>query len=372
MKRMKLAVVVFAAAAAICALAYLMIDNYYDSAGGPTLSLWYIRSDCAEDRLRSVLKDYGRHASRENMRVSPRGFDSEEELAEALETEVPDLLLCSAHKALDLGERGLLSEAAIETPAYPEDVLELMPSSGRCFFPVGARVGLLLMNKTLCTGMSEPASFEELVRQCTDYAGRSGAPFLSAQSYAELVNALMCSLDAPFTGDIHADAADDSFKRIYNLLAGCGYEHALTAPSDGCAQDVCAGELPCAFVYSTALSCCDGKDVSVLPLPLPEGGAAVCPAELIGVALTTTRSANLPSAAAFLGWLNAEGRCDALALASALMPLGTGKTDRGLFWAEALTELAQRRLVYVGGDSAYLSRRAEFDAVFSEALDLLG
>ena len=195
---------------------------------------------------------------------------------------------------------------------------------------------------------------------------------MAARSYADLINALMCSLNAPFSGELRTDASDPSFKRVYNLLAGCGYVHGLAAPAEDCAQSVAEGKLPCAFVSSEALAALDGSGISVLPLPLPEGGEAQCPAELMGVAVTCNRSERLSSVAAFLSWLGGDGRSDGLAMTSALVPLGAEGSARGCFWESALRALsAQRSMVYLSGDSDFFSRRDEFDAAFSEALDLL-
>ncbi len=372
MKRLKLAALAFTLAAAACALIYFAADRVYGAAGKSSLSLWYLNGSFESGALSRMGRSYNLKAGRGDMRVSLRGFASEDELAAALETEVPDMLLCSYLKAADLESRGLLSEPATEGVDCPEDIKKVMPAAGKSFFPVGSNVQVLLRNTELCRGIAEPDSLEALAEQCALYAEETGSPFLSAQSYAELFNAQLCSLGASFSGDIRADAANEDFRRVHNLLAGCGYDHGLTASGGDCARSVAAGELPCAFVPSSVLPYCDGKTVSVMAPPLPEGGEALCPAELMGIAVTSTRSERLPSVAAFLDWLANEGGGDTLALASGLVPLGGGASGKGGFWAQELTGLAQeRRLVYPAPDSEYFTRRAEFDAAFAQTLDLL-
>ncbi len=368
MKRLKLAALTFAIAAALCALIYLVADRVYGTAAGPELSLWYLRSDAAGDALNKLGLSYNTKA-RGEARLTLRSFDSEEELAAALDTEVPDMLLCSYVKAADLGSRGLLSEAETEDISFPEAVTAVMPGAGSCFYPLGSRVTVLIRSRALCADIPEPDSLETLAEQCAEYTERTGQPFISAQSWAELINVQMCSLGAEFSGLL--DAGDGDFKRVYNTLASLGYGYSLTTAGDGCAEKVTAGELACAFVPSTSLSTLSGKKVSVMAPPLPEEGEALCPAELMGIAVTGGHSQRLPSAADFLNWLYRSGGDRTLALASAMIPVSEGKSGSG-FWAQPLAALAaQRQLVYMAPDSGYFASRAGFDAAFTKAIDLL-
>lgn len=375
MKRWRLAAAVSIIAALMCIVAYNLIDRAFGSDDTQKLTLWYIEGDCTPGKLEKLKKQYNRTAGGERLKLAVRSFADEEALSVAFNSTVPDLLVCSYIRAGDFMDRGMLSEVESGDTEYPENILELMPTAGKSFFPIGSEVGLLVMNKKLCAeaGLTGAfASLQELTDYCNEYMKKTGKQFFSAESYASLINAAMCSLDAPFSGNIRKDAYSSAFKTVYNLLAECGYEGSLMDAGTQSAQYVSEGLLPCAYVPSTRLNSLSGKGISLALLPLPENGEKACPAELVGIAVTSTDSEKLSSASAFLEWLNEDGRCDELAMASALLPLGTPEQNQKVYWEALLTELEESfTLRYMNRGSSFIANHSDFDASFSTALDLL-
>ena len=368
MKRWKPVLIAVLAAVLVCALALTAIHGIFAGHAG-TITLWYIRGDCSDTQLEALAKKYNRSAGRAHRALELSGFDSEQALADAFQDRRPDLLLCSYIKAGDLYDRGLLARAAVSAAEYPPAVLEAAPSAGTCFFPLGSEVQLLVENSRLCSESFD--SLEALLEWCGDYAGSSGEAAFSAGSYADMINAAMCSLDAPFNAQLKTDAKDPDFRRVYNLLADCGYAKALLDLGAGSAEAVAQGQLPCACVSSRQLAGLDSDGLRVSVLPLPEGGEAVCPAELMGLAVTSEDAEAIVYVAQLLDWLERDGRGAGLAMASALVPLSLPEKSGGYAWEAAIRELCGYELSFSAEGGAFAANREEFAGSFGAALDLL-
>ena len=119
MKKWRLA----AATALIAALAiclFLMLSP--GSSSAQPLRLWYISGDCSDKALASLVSDYNRRGGKRARPVAVQSFEDEAALGAAFETDMPDLLLCSHAKAVQLDSRTVLARLDADTDVWTQKV----------------------------------------------------------------------------------------------------------------------------------------------------------------------------------------------------------------------------------------------------------
>ena len=358
MKKWRLA----AAAALIAAFAICLFLAL--SPGGSSaqpLRLWYISGDCSDKALESLVSKYNRRGGKRARPVAVQSFEDEAALGAAFETDMPDLLLCSHAKAVQLDSRTVLARLDADTDVWTQEVSGL-DGVGEYFFPLGARVTVLLTNTAKCEAAGLPASWdslEALLDTAQDYAASSGAAFLAADSYAAVFRGALLSLGADFDPAAPSVNSED-YAKIYNALAQCAYNGGLSAAKSS------SGELPCALARSTAVGGGLPSSLSASLAPLPEGGSDMRPAELLGIAVLHNENRNSDAAIAFIDWLCGRERLSKLALDSGLVPVSEPDSKSG----SPLLELYDcGKLSFSGTDG---SAEREFDAQFRRTIELLG
>lgn len=357
MKKRRLA----AAAALIAAFAiclFLMLSP--GSSSAQPLRLWYISGDCSDKALASLVSDYNRRGEKRARPVSVQRFEDEAALGAAFETDMPDLLLCSHAKAVQLDSRAVLVRFETDADVWAQKVSGL-EGVGEYFFPLGARVTVLLTNTAKCEAAGLPTSWdslEALLDTAQDYAASSGAAFLAADSYAAVFRGALLSLGADFD-PAAPDARAEDYVKIYNALAQCAYNGGLSAAKSS------SGELPCALARSTALGGGLPSSLSAALAPLPEGGSDMRPAELLGIAVLHNENRNSDAAIAFIDWLCGRERLSKLALDSGLVPVSEPDSVSD----SPLLELYDcGKLSFADTDGG---AEQEFDAQFRRTIELL-
>ena len=350
-------VLILMIAAALCLVMARVAYGGQRSATG-RLTLWFSLTDCSQDEMENLLaacfEDTG-------LRVEATAFPDEEALGAAFETDRPDLLFCSQARAKLLGGGGGLAAIADALPV-PAALAENDPAMGRTFFPIGARLLLLVVNRELAGEDWE--SLEALLD-----AAAGPTPFLVSDCWADLLYAAMRSLGGTMCGDSAEDAKDPAYAELYNRLALASFRGGL-ASRDSAAEYVRQGLVPCAAALSTSLAGFRGDGYAVLPLPLPERGDRRSPAELMGFAVL--EGADTETAETFLHWLwNGRGR--GTALSAGLVPLTSDGTERG---SDALTRLLltlaeSDALCLPGAEEPFFQNRHACERDLREALDLL-
>ena len=286
--------------------ALLCLALYYGTPVSKTargnLTLWYAETDCPRPVMEALLDAYRDETRR---LVTAAAFPDEASLAAAFESGRPDLLLCSHVRAFDMDEREGLTVLQ-DMPPLPEAVEGVSPQIGASFFPFGARLPLLVADAGRFP--IAPESLEALLGQ----AEEAGAPFLAADSWADVLYQGMFARGSELHGNLKTDLRDESCKALYNALAQAAYAGAL-ADVSGAAGYVRQGLLPCAIVSSQTLAGLeDASGLRVFPLPQPEGGRAAYSAELMGFAVLAGKK-TAGEAKAFLNWLAIGERGAALA-----------------------------------------------------------
>ena len=358
MKKWRLA----AAAALVAAFAMcLFLTLSPGSSSAQPLRLWYISGDCSDKALASLVSDYNRRGGKQARPVAVQSFEDEAALGAAFETDMPDLLLCSHAKAVQLDSRAVLARFETDADVWAQEVSGL-EGVGEYFFPLGARVTVLLTNTAKCEAAGLPASWdsiEALLDTAQDYAASSGAAFLAADSYAAVFRGALLSLGADF--DPAAPSVNsENYAKIYNALAQCAYNGGLSAAASA------PGELPCMLARSTTLGGSLPASLSASLAPLPEGGSDMRPAELLGIAVLHNENRNSDAAIAFIDWLCGRERLSKLALDSGLVPVSEPDSKSG----SPLLELYDcGKLSFSGTDG---SAEREFDAQFRRTIELLG
>ena len=323
------------------------------------LRLWYISGDCSDKALEALVSDYNRRAGKQARAVAVQSFEDEAALGAAFETDTPDLLLCSHAKAAQLDSRAVLAGLETDAEVWTQEVSGL-EGVGEYFFPLGARVTVLLTDTAKCKAAGLPASWdclEDLLASAQSYAAASGAPLLAADSYTAVFRGALRSLGTDFV-PAEPDANSDDYAKIYNALAQCAYDGGLSAAAST------PGELLCTLAWSTALGGDLPTSLSVSLAPLPEGGNDMRPAELLGIAVLRHENQS-PDAAAFIDWLCGRERLSKLALDSWLVPV----SELGSVSGSPLLELYDcGKLTFVDIDG---SAEQEFDAQFRRTIELL-
>lgn len=351
-----------AAAALIAAFAIcLFLTLSPDTSPAKPLRLWYISGDCSDKALETLVSDYNRRGGKPARRIELQSFEDEAALGAAFETDMPDLLLCSHAKAVQLDSRGVLARFETDADVWAQEVSGL-EGVGEYFFPLGARVTVLLMDTAKCEAAGLPTSWdslEALLATAQNYAASSGAPLLAADSYSAVFRGALLSIGVDFD-PAAPDVRSEDYAKIYNALAQCAYNGGLSAAA------VTPGALPCTLAWSTGLAGSLPVSLSASLAPLPEGGSDMRPAELLGIAVLRQESRNSGTVIAFINWLCGGERLAALALNSGLVPV----SEPGSAPDSPLLELYNcGKLAFVDTDG---SAEQEFDAQFRRTIELLG
>ena len=364
------------ALAALLAAAALFVAYRFSSPGRSSqqLKLWYVSGDFSPAVMELLASRYNDQRQGEHYALEVRGFGTEEELAAAFEQSRPDLLLCSYDRAASLGSREQLATLAGADWDYLPEIEDSLPYAGHSFFPLGSAVPLLVYNEAALKEVEVTADFaslEGLFATAETYREKTGKPFFTADTVTPLLAVWCGSLGYGLYGEAERDALNSTFCKVYNQLAQCAYDGSFLPPTEDASGLVEAGEPPCALIPSNqAVSLAEG--CVAVPLPLPEGGAAVYVPEIMGLAVTGVNSYALPSARAFLLWLRENySPWDALALG--LVPAGaSADCAPDLAMSQLLMEIYEKRrpLVYAPLGS-YMEQRQEIEDRLGRALDLL-
>ena len=243
-----------AAAALIAALLiclFLALSPGGRSSAQP-LRLWYISGDCSETALEALVSDYNRRGGKQARPIELQSFEDEAALGAAFETDMPDLLLCSHAKAAQLDSRSVLARLETDADSWTQEVSGL-EGVGEYFFPLGAKVTVLLTDTARCEAAGLPTSWdslEALLDTAQSYAASTGSAFLAADSYTAVFRGALLSLGTAFD-PAAPDVKSDDYAKIYNSLAQCAYNGGLSAVVSA------PGELPCTLAWSPlrALGC---------------------------------------------------------------------------------------------------------------------
>ena len=358
MKKWRLAA---AAALVTAVLICLFLAFFTGGSSAQPLSLWYISGDCSDKVLESLVSNFNRRIGKQARPIELESFEDEAALGAAFETDMPDLLLCSHAKAVQLDSRSVLSGLETDADIWTQEVSGL-EGVGEYFFPLGARVTVLLADTAVCKSAGfdvSSGSLEALLDTAQNWASANSSAFLAADSYAAVFRGALLSLGTDFD-PAAPDVKSDNYVKIYNALAQCAYNGGLSAAVTN------PGELPCTLALSTALGGSLPSSLSVSLAPLPEGGRDLYPAELLGIAVLRQENQDSDAAVAFIDWLCDKGRLSKLALDSGLVPASelSSVSDSPLL---ALYDCG--RLAFMDIDDA---ADPEFDAQFRRTIELLG
>ena len=312
MKRLLCLLLACAALLALCGCA-----RAREEAG--TVTLWCASDDPLLPALREAAAAYNQSRKSGAPSVALREFDDDARLAAALNTALPDLLLCSHTLAFPLDERGLLTDTGSEA-AYPEALAARCAGIGRRVFPIGSRVQLLVTR-----GADAPADLFTLCGRAAASAAEAKRPVLAADSYADLICQAVLG-----GGEFHADRTRDCFNADFRAA---------------CVPEGCTLSLP------------------------PLGGKPRL-ADLRCLAVTAREGRQARGAGAFISWLFSGSRPAGLALQSGLIPALPGGEDTDALRA-LLLRAREETLWLPDGGSDYCRNRSDFEAAFRAAVDLL-
>ena len=328
-KRWTRRVLILALAAALC-LAMVSVTRVKERASTGRLTLWYAQEDFSPAVMGDLL---ARCRAATGLRIEATAFPEEESLGAAFENNRPDLLFCNHIRAASLAERDNLSGLPEALP-FSESLRTAGEEIGTSFFPIGGRLPLLLTHTT--------ESFETLEALLTAEGER---PVLAGSCWSDLLFTACLSRGYWMQGVPETDGRYAVWQELFNSL------------------------VPCAIVRSTELAGLTGDGLSLRLLPLPEGGEALYPGELMGFAVM--EGAHLPAVQRFITWLFSGAEDGSAALAAGLVPVHAGAPARSAA-EKSLADFAMGGTVcFLAPDSAYYANRAAFEQRIAPALDLL-
>jgi hypothetical protein len=341
---------ILAAAAVLCLLMARFAGNSQRDMRG-SLTLWYAETDCPQ----TVMDGFAAVCRGESgIGIRAVAFADEDALGDAFENERPDLIFCSHFRAGSLAERGRLAGVQNSTDAETGEWI------GRAFFPIGARLPLLLTNTALADGKIENL---EALLSADDTA------VLASNDWAELLFTAMYAYGRAMQGIPEADREDGVYRRLYNTLAEAAFRGALVLTGEATVDYVRQGLVPYAVVRSTEVAGLRDEKLSVSLLPLPKDAQLLYPAELMGFAVLEGNDAG--STEIFLSWLSGGTQGAAASLAAGLVPLNTSVSGKSAI-EKTLVEIAKSgELRYPTMDTVFYDRRAACERQLQEALDLL-
>lgn len=364
---------------AVCVLCLLLTllcacaaeEEVPEAARPQSVTLWFVRGEFFSKELVTLAEQYNQEGHRATLEL--RGFNSESELGEAMNSARPDLLLCGHERAFSLYEQGRLKALPFSddaAPVYTGNFTAASDCVGISFFPLGAEIPMLIANVE-----ADGSAFSYLDSLCaaaSDYALREGKAYFTADSFTLLFTSCLTQLDSPFYGDSARDRENDDYCSLYNLLANAAFDRGVVGSEPPVLPQVEQGDIVCAFVSSSTLGGYEGNTLAFYPVPLMKGGQPLCLTRAYGLAVTAPFDENLENVAEFILWLNEPERITPIALRQGLMPAVEGKTDSDALSSAFSAALNGRQLCFPSADSNYFLDDREFEAEFRAALALLG
>lgn len=367
--------------AALLALALLSGCAFFAPAepetAAPPAALWLWSGEPMGAALAALAEEYNETSPAQSLSV--RVFDDENALAAALNIARPELLLCSGERAAALYAQEKLASLAPEL-ALEESFLTLDESVGRAFFPLGAEMPVLAVNAAgylaspVTSGVGEEAlaGTESLCSLAAAHGRSTGQPFFAADSWAAFFALYLAQAGEDFGGSRESLAGSETGAALYNLLAETAFARGLYTGAEDAAELVRRGYVTSALLPSRALAS-GTEGLAIYPAPRLEGGEALLPVQLWGLAVTGESAETLPGAEAFLTWLFEPERAAALALDEGLLPGVAGRAVPGGEGTleQALQRSAERsRFVLDRQDAAWRAVAADFDEELRAALAL--
>lgn len=342
-----------------------------DDARG-VVSVWCVDGGTASGALDELAKEYNHSLSRAQLPVEMKRFTDEAELAAALDSATPDIILCTHYRAFEMHARSKLADisSALDVSAreYPMALSSRNVSIGSSFFPLGIQAQVLLVNTALC-GEAELTTMDALSRSAQDYCSETGAAFYAVDSYSALFFTELLREGDEFAAQL-PDKPSGAYKALYNLLAEDVYRGALLPSCDDAAARVLSGELACAILPSSALPNKLGRGFEIRPVPplYPENDSGYL-GEAWGLAVTAGGSRSADDIASFISWLLSGDRSVKLALECGLIPAQeSALTTHNAMWS-ALIEVYKGKIAALPtADSAFAQCCEAFESEFCERL----
>ncbi|MBQ6466304.1 MAG: hypothetical protein IJJ43_08560 [Oscillospiraceae bacterium] len=340
------------------------------------VTLWLWSELPLSAALAALAEDYNAAAPVHPLRL--RVFDSEDQMADAMNEERPDLLLCADERARTMDGQGKLLAAAPDAALAPA-LAALDESVGSRFFPLGADVPLLAVNASLylaspvTDGVGEGAltHIDSLCSLAAAHGLSTEQPFFAAGSWAELFRLCLAREGGTLPESLAALAEDERAAALYNTLAEAAFDRGLYTGAEDAGELVRRGYVVCALLSSRSLAR-ENAGLAFYPAPLA-GDEALAPARLWGLAVTAGEDEALPGVNEFLGWLLQPERAAALALDEGLLPAvpwEAGEAAEGTLERALAETAASRMLVLPEADESRARRDADFDEALRAALAL--
>ncbi len=344
------------------------------------ISIWYVQGELMSEELVSLAEQFNQ--STKDISVELKAYANEDELAYALDSARPDMILCGHERAFSLYEQDRLrdiSASFAKAPVFLQSFLNSSGCVGSSFFPMGAETELLAVNgseydnSSLSSGGREIfASLEGICDAASAYGENEGKVFFTADSFSALFTGYLAKSGCSFHGIRAEDIKNETYVNTYNLLADAAYNGGLAGYDSSALPLVESGEVVCALVASTELTSALPDGIELYPMPSPDGGEGICPARATGLAVTSPFTENEEAIARFITWLCQAERVGSTALSGGLIPaVDSSLPDDASPLAAVLYELSSSELWLPSLDSGYFDSDREFEQSFRAALEML-
>ena len=334
-----------------------------DNSEQSRVSIWYIAGDVLVPRLKECCEQI--QTENDNIIIELCPFESMELLYETLQGKRPDLLLCSHELAFSLEEQGMLKSLDIPGLDYRPELLAKYAGFGRSFFPIGAAVELLCSTNEL--RLAELSSFEALCSKLCE-----SGKLMTADSFARVMSTALIQTDAELSTNRRENAANPDYRYIHNLLAEMAMQGSLAVFDQGGAEVLLQGRVEAAIISSAGASSLP-DEITIMPVPVMEGGSKSCIADMRGFAYLGNTRDNSQATAFVLKKLLSQGGARELALSCGLVSaqLWEDENVEGKL-QQALYEIySQWEMILPSPVSPYVMARQQLEEELSAAINYL-
>lgn len=367
---------------------YIYLAHYapYRPETEQTVGVWYVNSDAMWGGFESLCGEYNdSDGAKYGIKVSPRAFESDEELYKAVcdavenGSELPALVACDADFAAYLDEKGVLADmdnyfGKWESSAYNSDMKAAVTGkNGLTAVPLAAETEVFIVNTELFSDSAAVSSFEKLCSVADEYYKRNSESFFTISSYSMFFRDAVGQLGETFDGLSPHDTGSENCKYVYKLLAETAYDRGFTSVGTEAAKYLADGKIAAAIISSADImkyaSGLDGENFMFGSFPYMKDGKAVYTEKVTGMTILASDRETEKCAQMFLRWFSSsEVNSRFVGDSGYLAATGSASTssDHAIYskLVEAVGQMQQKgeRMEYAG-DAQYSENSRNFDLV---------
>lgn len=313
--------IALAAVLVLGSVLYIYLAHYapYKPDTEQTVGVWYSDDDAMWSGFKALCEEYnGSEGAKYGIKISPRAFESDEELykavCDAAESggELPAITACDSDFAAYLDEKGLAADmdkyfGKWETSGYNSTMKAACTGkNGLVAIPIAAETELFIVNTDLFSDSAAVSNFEKLCSVANEYYKRNSESFFTISSYSMFFRDAIGQLGEKFDGLSPHDTDSENCKYVYKLLAETAYDRGFTSVGTEAAEYLAEGKIAAAVISSADIMKCasslDGENFVFSDFPYMKDGKAVYIEKVTGMTILAADRQTEKCAQMFLRW----------------------------------------------------------------------